>query len=238
MTNTENNSGDILPQHEPLKPFKSTVVHGIDFRALYEHGMLPEFEALFSHFIEALDSLSEDNLNDRATKLASECQMLHPSRPSGLRGFEVGAFFMHFWTFCHLIAQCIPHRHIGQKLLVQVFVDLDAAGQSTNEDWKGLPDLDMFTREDWISPTFARVKSDEEVYTLQQWLNFNSFVARHSGTGFPRGLNFAVWEIRHGLEEPLQERPTKDGRQALGFELSHDVEQLLDEPRDDSPLNG
>lgn len=69
---------------------------------------------------------------------------------------------------------------------------------------------------------------------MQQWLNFNSFVARHYGTGFPRGLNFAVWEIRHGLEESLQERPTKDSQLALGFEISHDVEQSLDEPQDDA----
>ncbi|KAK2757432.1 hypothetical protein CKAH01_05689 [Colletotrichum kahawae] len=109
-----------------------------------------------SHFIQVLDSLSEDNLKDRAAKMASDQSM------------ETGEVFL-TWT-------CLQEK-------------------------------------------------------IGYWLNFNSFVARHYGTGFPRGLNFAVWEIRHGLEETLQERPTKDGRQDLEFQISHDVEQLLDEPK-------
>ncbi|KAI8300355.1 hypothetical protein K4K59_001684 [Colletotrichum sp. SAR11_240] len=48
-----------------------------------------------------------------------------------------------------------------------------------------------------------RVVGDDFSYTLEQWLNFNSWLARLIGSGSERGLNFVVWSIARGLENDL-----------------------------------
>jgi len=50
-------------------------------------------------------------------------------------------------------------------------------------------------------PTFELDTEDDRAFTLDEWLNLNSFVARLFSTTVGGFVNFAIWELRNGLEE-------------------------------------
>ncbi len=50
-------------------------------------------------------------------------------------------------------------------------------------------------------PTFELDAEDDRAFTLDEWLNLNSFVARLFSTTVGGFVNFAIWELRNGLEE-------------------------------------
>jgi hypothetical protein len=50
-------------------------------------------------------------------------------------------------------------------------------------------------------PTFELDTEDDRDFTLDEWLNLNSFVARLFSTTVGGFGNFAIWELRNGLEE-------------------------------------
>jgi len=54
-------------------------------------------------------------------------------------------------------------------------------------------------------PTFAWHLEEDDNYTLGQWLNLNSFVARLFGSGIFAWQNFPIWQLRKGLEDDLAE---------------------------------
>jgi len=54
-------------------------------------------------------------------------------------------------------------------------------------------------------PTFAWHPEEDDNYTLGQWLNLNSFVARLFGSGIFAWQNFPIWQLRKGLEDDLAE---------------------------------
>jgi len=52
-------------------------------------------------------------------------------------------------------------------------------------------------------PTFEWHPEEEDNYTLGQWRNLNSFVARLFGSGVIVWENFPIWQLRKGLEDDL-----------------------------------
>jgi hypothetical protein len=46
-------------------------------------------------------------------------------------------------------------------------------------------------------------EEEDDVQTPDEWLNLNSFNARLFGSGVTRWYNFAIWQLREGLEAAL-----------------------------------
>lgn len=46
-------------------------------------------------------------------------------------------------------------------------------------------------------------EEEDDVQTPDEWLNLNSFNARLFGSGLTRWYNFAIWQLREGLEDVL-----------------------------------
>lgn len=46
-------------------------------------------------------------------------------------------------------------------------------------------------------------QDEDDVQTPDEWLNLNSYSARLLGSGVTRWYNFAIWELREGLETKL-----------------------------------
>jgi hypothetical protein len=60
-----------------------------------------------------------------------------------------------------------------------------------------------------IGPTFELDADDDREFTLEEWHNPNSFVVRLFSTFKGRFQNFAIWELRNGLEENEEEMGPK-----------------------------
>lgn len=52
-----------------------------------------------------------------------------------------------------------------------------------------------------LGPTFELDAEDDREFTQSEWLNLNSFIARLFNLKGERFGNFAIWELRNGLEE-------------------------------------
>lgn len=52
--------------------------------------------------------------------------------------------------------------------------------------------------------------SEKDKANIQEWVSLNSFAARLLGASLQDWINFAVWELRAGLEEPLSTAAAKD----------------------------
>lgn len=50
-------------------------------------------------------------------------------------------------------------------------------------------------------------EEEDDVQTPDEWLNLNSFNARLFGAGVTRWYNFAIWQLREGLEDVLGPDP-------------------------------
>ncbi|CAI6095059.1 unnamed protein product [Clonostachys chloroleuca] len=68
--------------------------------------------------------------------------------------------------------------------------------------WTDLPGFGISIRDSWNhSPTFELDAEDNGEFTLPEWLNLNSPIARVFNAKGKRFGNFAIWELRNGLEE-------------------------------------
>ncbi|KAF4847375.1 hypothetical protein CGCSCA4_v005517 [Colletotrichum siamense] len=194
-------------QQEPPTFETAYSYHGIDFEKLFDDGPSdPELEELFFKIMEAFDGLSEDNLSERTRELAKEAQKAHcdyTARVAKGRDPDTPVTLWDFWRFYVLMVKCVPYRHIGHRLVTEIVLELEKIGKTENPTWEDLPELGETTREEYLDPTNERVVGDDFSYTLEQWLNFNSWLARLIGSGSERGLNFVVWSIARGLENDL-----------------------------------
>ena len=50
--------------------------------------------------------------------------------------------------------------------------------------------------------------SDRDNEAIREWISLNSFAARMFGTKLQSWDNFAIWELRSGLEEPPLSTPS------------------------------
>jgi hypothetical protein len=53
----------------------------------------------------------------------------------------------------------------------------------------------------WTGPTFELDAEDDREFTQPEWLNLNSFIVRLFNAQGKWFGNFAIWELRNGLEE-------------------------------------
>lgn len=52
--------------------------------------------------------------------------------------------------------------------------------------------------------------SEADKARVQEWISLNAFAARILGAKIQSWMNFAIWELRAGLEEPLTSASAKD----------------------------
>ncbi|KAG8157829.1 hypothetical protein KVR01_012491 [Diaporthe batatas] len=160
-----------------------------------------EPEQIVDAFEAGLNSLSQPSspvsVQQAAQTLVSEIKIILPLAANK----NEHAFFL--GKLCSLfmrIAQQVPSRHIGQELLVHTVKLIQI---SPEEAWRdGWPSaLGMKMRDGWIGFTTEDGHNEDEVLTPDEWLNLNSYCARLFGT--TRWYNFAIWQLREGLETKL-----------------------------------
>ncbi|KAK2757430.1 hypothetical protein CKAH01_05687 [Colletotrichum kahawae] len=188
--------------HEPQTFETVHVYHGINFEKLFHRDVEPEYDGVFFKIMEAFDGLSEENLKDRTQEVVTEVEKAHAAYVERVKNevepgqrIEMWAF----WDFYVLTVNCVPYRHIGQRLLSDVVLELERIGK-----WKDLPELGQTLRESFNDPTDDDITGNE-MYTLEQWLNFNLWLARLIGSGLKRGMNLVLWSVAFGLEEDLEQ---------------------------------
>ncbi|KAH8755790.1 hypothetical protein F5883DRAFT_570761 [Diaporthe sp. PMI_573] len=99
-------------------------------------------------------------------------------------------------------AQQTPSRHIGQELLLHTVKLIDVSPEETwREGFRGA--LRMRMRDGWSGFVMEDGEEEDDVQTPDEWLNLNSFNARLFGSGTTSWYNFAIWELRDGLEAEL-----------------------------------
>lgn len=57
----------------------------------------------------------------------------------------------------------------------------------------------------YIGPTFEPEDDDDQAFSELEWLNLNSFVARLFKSDIVNWYSFPIWEIKLGLESPINE---------------------------------
>lgn len=124
-------------------------------------------------------------------------------------------------------AQQTPSRHIGQKLLVNTVKLIHVSPEETwrqefqvalrmkmRDGWSGKlpmqPRFSFFSHHSHLANinclagfTMENGEEENDVQTPDEWLNLNSFNARLFGAGITRWYNFAIWQLREGLEDVL-----------------------------------
>ncbi|KAH0440655.1 hypothetical protein CcaCcLH18_02325 [Colletotrichum camelliae] len=207
MASSEADTRRSQGHHEPQTFETVDVYHGINFEKLFHRDVEPEYDDLFFKIMEAFDGLSQDNLKDRTQEVVSEAEKAHAAYVERVKNeVEAGQRIemWAFWDFYVLTVSCVPYRHIGQQLLSDVVLELERVGKTENPQWKDLPELGQTLRESFNDPTDDDITGNE-MYTLEQWLNFNSWLARLIGSGLKRGINLVLWSVAFGLEEDLEQ---------------------------------
>ncbi|KAG6020910.1 hypothetical protein E4U41_002684 [Claviceps citrina] len=184
----------------------------------------PQIVAVLSNAINSLPP-SEDS----AEKTAGEIDELYPDDAK-----EAEDWLWSFWTIFVGVAKKIPADDERQQLLALTVAKLkerrdqevEMWGQKTRV-WTELPMLGPIMRDAWnLSPDFDG--SENDTSSIQEWISLNSFAARLYGLSLQDWHNFAIWELRSGLEETPEDRPNaKDTRIATAYEwIAHAGKQL------------
>ncbi|KAK1754087.1 hypothetical protein QBC47DRAFT_385593 [Echria macrotheca] len=174
-----------------------------------EAGFSESQEKLVKIFQSVFTVLSEGplaTLDREAERAASELRALIPPEISAEAGEkpskELLGHFEQVWHALLDIATRIPHQDSQSHTVIAKTLQVLGGGSSV---WKDLPNLGNIIRDKWIDPTFEWHPDDDDNYTLGQWLNLNSFVARLFGSGVIVWRNFPIWQLRKGLEDDLGE---------------------------------
>ncbi|TVY32742.1 hypothetical protein LSUB1_G007514 [Lachnellula subtilissima] len=151
--------------------------------------------ALFETAIKS-NSSPYPNIDEKAKRFVTDLVAFAPKEKSGLDADIVASIT---WKVLINTASCIPFQHYGQDILVKILSLLGTAGDT----WKDYPGFGIAMRGNWNrSPVFQLDDDDDGgEFSLDEWLNLNSFVAR-LGKEF---LGFGLWELRGGLEGPQAE---------------------------------
>ncbi|KAK0610860.1 hypothetical protein B0T14DRAFT_314731 [Immersiella caudata] len=172
-----------------------------------EAGFSEPQEKLVKIFQSVFAVLSEEplaTLDGEAERAASElCALVPPEisaeteeKPSR----ELLGHFEEVWHALLDIATRVPHQDSRSQTIMAKTLQVLGGGSPV---WKDLPNLGNIIRDKWIDPTFEWHPDDDDNYTLGQWLNLNSFVARPFGSGVIVWQNFPIWQLRKGLEDDL-----------------------------------
>ncbi|KAI1084381.1 hypothetical protein F5B20DRAFT_293940 [Whalleya microplaca] len=144
-------------------------------------------------FESVISSSPEPNIEELSQRLTDGLVRLAPGK-----SFREQTLPMSTWWALNRIAGCIPHTHYGQEVLASTVRKLNEV-----EGWRALPDIWIQMRETWNSmPSWKPGCDDSEhVFTLEEWLNLNSFAARlYDGPCGSLFDSFAVSAMSTGLE--------------------------------------
>ncbi|CAH0054932.1 unnamed protein product [Clonostachys solani] len=152
----------------------------LDFESLKDEarGLLNEVDLLIlTKFETAISSSLEPNVEEKAIRFVADLILFDAK--------ESESFVTSTWQVLTHIASRIPSSHYGQEVLIRVVNMLEHCGP-----WTDLP-----------GPTFELDAEDDREFSQAEWLNLNSFIARLFNLKGKRFGNFAIWELRNGLEE-------------------------------------
>ncbi|PTB44074.1 hypothetical protein M441DRAFT_340886 [Trichoderma asperellum CBS 433.97] len=212
----------------------------IDFRSLVDsYDFAPDGQEKFNTLFGLLDkaigsSTSGTDANEAVANGIDEIS--NRDEPEG--------FLWTLWTLLIEISKRIPLDDSRAQSLVEITQKLKAKQSATVEVWGSTyslwTDMPLFgavMREAWnATPTFDNSLGDAT--TIAQWKSLNSFAARLLGSSVQSWTNFALWELRQGLEEPLSSQQAKDTYLITTSEwITHAGKVLYDEGRKGAQLD-
>lgn len=189
-----------------------------------QEGVVRIFQSAFT----ALSGNSSATLCGEAERAASGLRaLIPPERITELADKpkqQLLGQFQDIWHGLIDIATRIPYQDNQSQTLVVKTLQVLRGDPSM---WKDLPNLGVMMRDKWIGmslalvntfffflfffliilqdPTFEWYPEEDDNYTLSQWVNLNSFVARLFGSGVFIANRFPIWQLRQGLEDDLAE---------------------------------
>ncbi|KAG5923055.1 hypothetical protein E4U53_003607 [Claviceps sorghi] len=166
------------------------------------HG--PRILAIISNALNKLPATQAS-----ADRTAGEIDNIYPSDAA-----EAEKWLWSFWSIIIGMARMVSAEDERQTLLALTVAKLQTKrdqevemwGQRTRV-WTELPMLGPVMRDSWsLSPDFNSPDHSEPC-SVEEWVSLNSFAARIHGLALLDWHNFAIWEMRFGLEEPIEDRP-------------------------------
>ncbi|KAL7955514.1 hypothetical protein V8C34DRAFT_244496 [Trichoderma compactum] len=195
----------------------------LDFRHLVTgNDLTPETE---SKLADLLDAAINGTASARAT--ADGIDGLCP------RNQDAESFLWSLWTLLADVAKRIPLDDPRLQSLVEMLEALNAKQSgsveiwgSQHELWADMPLFGAVVREEWnASPEFDN--KPDQATKIAQWLSLNSFAARLLSASVQDWTNFAIWELRDGLEEPLSTDEARDTHLVTASEWFTQAGQVL-----------
>ncbi|KAL6874998.1 hypothetical protein J3F83DRAFT_535432 [Trichoderma novae-zelandiae] len=213
----------------------------IDITSLVtESGLTPEAQTKLSPLLDAAINSSGGNGTGSA-EVEAAANGIDEACP---RNEDAESFLWSLWNLLIDVSERIPLDDERVNSLVGIVASLKAKQGGTVEIWgsshglwSDLPLLGPVMREAWNgSPEFNG--SPDEASQIAQWLSLNSFAARLLGASVQSWTNFALWELRDGLEEPLSSDQARDTHLATASEwLIQAGKVLYDEVRKNAQLD-
>ncbi|KAM0466043.1 hypothetical protein ACHAPV_000996 [Trichoderma viride] len=213
----------------------------IDFRSLVDsYDFAPDgrekFDTLFGLLDKAIGS-SASHTSDANEAVANGIdEISNHDEPEG--------YLWTLWTLLIEISKRIPLDDPRVQSLVEITQKLKAKKSATVEVWGSkyslwtdMPLFGAVMREAWNgTPNYDN--SPEDATKIAQWKSLNSFAARLLGSSVESWTNFALWELRDGLEEPLESQQAKDTHLITASEwITHAGKVLYDEGRKGVPVD-
>ncbi|KYK55149.1 hypothetical protein DCS_07111 [Drechmeria coniospora] len=156
-------------------------------------------------------------------------------------------FLWSFWTLLVATVKKVPATSDPDRMQPMVSMiahlrslrddEVEMWGQKTRV-WSELPMLGPCMRDAWnMRPMFTGTEAETE--SIAEWISLNSFAARVFGAKLQSWDNFAIWEMRSGLEEPPRETTSaKDASLATACEwIAHAGEALHEQGRQGRTLD-
>ncbi|KAI0387354.1 hypothetical protein F5Y04DRAFT_274207 [Hypomontagnella monticulosa] len=202
-------------------PITNMAANTVDFGQLKECDWISETGTQIINLLESALRLSSATTSDEKAKhFNDEVAKLYSEQQSEQKPED---FAWSVWETLIDIAAQIPPNSQAQDVLVASIILLD---QGPNEMFKGLPCFDWSLRDNWNrSPAVGEDDDDDDeddtMFNNSQWLNLNSFLAKLHTKHNIGWWNYAIWELRSGLEtelSPISGKPEPDTRVRVASE--------------------
>ncbi|KAL6806617.1 hypothetical protein GGI42DRAFT_352419 [Trichoderma sp. SZMC 28013] len=149
------------------------------------------------------------------------------------RNEDAESFLWSLWTVLANVAKRIPLDDPRLQSLIEILKALNAKQSgsveiwgSQHELWTDMPLCGAVMREEWNgSPEFDN--KPDQATKIAQWLSLNSFAARLLSASVQDWTNFAIWELRDGLEEPPSTDEARDTHLITASEWFTQAGQVL-----------